>query len=278
MTTVHVVRGRDRFRTAADGIETFHAFSFGAHYDPANTGFGVLAAHNDENLAPSSGFAAHPHRDQEIVTWVVDGALEHRDASGRQVLLTPGMAQWQGSGSGITHAEVNASADRPLRFIQVWLTPDGYGLDPGYAFAAVDLPPNRLVPVASGSDPGAALPRLRQNHATCHAARLTPGATIDLPAARYLHVFVVRGSVTASVGRPDIHNAAVDGAAVDEAAVGLAAADLAAAAEPLGPGDSVRLTGAGAVQVTCLADAELLVWAMTASSADLLSSSAVSGT
>jgi quercetin 2,3-dioxygenase len=248
MTSVHVARARDRFTTAAEGIETFHAFSFGAHYDPANTGFGVLAAHNDENLAPGAGFAAHPHRDQEIVTWVVAGTLEHRDAAGRRVSLAPGSAQWQGAGSGITHTEANASDREPLRFIQIWLTPDGYGLPPGYASALVELPPNRLVPVASGTDPQAALPMLRQRHASCHAVRTTPGARLDLPVARYMHLFVVRGAIALAVG--------LSGAPDGEWS--------------LGSGDAARLTDPTSARVTCVAAAELLVWTMSASSADLL--------
>jgi quercetin 2,3-dioxygenase len=248
VSVIEIIRAAHRFVTRTEGIETFHSFSFGAHYDPANTGFGPLIAHNDENLGPGAGFTEHPHRDCEILTWVVEGALEHRDSSGRRERLTAGMAQWQGAGRGIVHAEVNASDTEPLRFIQVWLTPDDYGLDPGYASAAIELPPDRLVLVASGGGPGtgagtwtetgtegdAALPMLRQRRASCYAARLRTGAALTLPVATYVHVFVVDGSI------------AFDG-------------------DTLGRGDAARLTDAASARcITALADTDLLIWAMTA--------------
>jgi quercetin 2,3-dioxygenase len=240
VSSIQLLRAADRFVTGAAGIETFHSFSFGVHYDPANTGFGVLTAHNDERLGPGAGFAEHPHRDCEILTWVVEGTLEHRDSSGRREQLMEGTILWQSAGRGIVHAEVNASDAVPLRFIQVWLTPDGTGLDPGYASAQVKLPPDRLITIASGDDPDAILPMLRQRHASCHAARMTAGTALDLPVAAYVHLFMIGGSI------------AFDGG------------------DALGPGDAARLIDPAALHVSCLADAELLLWTMTATSRDLL--------
>jgi len=233
------------------GIETRHSFAFGAHYDPKNTGFGLLVAHNDENLGPGAGFDMHPHRDAEIVTWVVEGTVRHIDSLGNDAMLGPGTVQWQGAGSGIVHSERNASNDQPARFIQVWLTPDEYGLAPGYASTQAKLEPNALTLVAGGegdgSDPaedgqwdgaGAGVLRIRQRHAALYAAKLDAGSSVDLPGAPYSHLFVISGVVRIGLG-------------------GLEA------------GDAARITGDG-VQLDCLDDAELLVWQMQRSTRELL--------
>ena len=246
------------------GIETWHSFAFGAHYDPRNTGFGLLVAHNDENLEPGAGFDMHPHRDAEIVTWVVEGTVRHTDSLGNDAMLGPGTVQWQGAGSGIIHTERNASSDQPARFIQVWLTPDEFGLAPGYASAQVKLRPNELTLVAGGADSQGAqniqagadadgekgrwedgageVVRIRQRHAAFYAARLDAGGSIDLAEAPYTHLFVVSGVVRIGPG-------------------GLEA------------GDAARITGEG-VEVECVEDAELLVWQMQRSTRDLLTSGA----
>jgi redox-sensitive bicupin YhaK (pirin superfamily) len=231
-------------------IETRHSFAFGAHYDPKNTGFGLLVAHNDENLAPGAGFDMHPHHDSEIVTWVVEGTVRHIDSLGNDALLGAGTVQWQGAGSGIVHSERNASTDQTARFIQVWLTPDDYGLAPGYASAQVKLAPNVLTLVAGGGGAGGQeddgqwddtadpVLRFRQRHAALYAARLEAGGSIELPASAYTHIFVISGVVRIGPGA-------------------------------LEPGDAARITGEGA-RLECLDDAEVLVWRMNRSTRDML--------
>ena len=122
--------GRDRFRTEAEGRTTWHSFSFGAHYDPGNVGFGSLVAHNDELLPPGTGYAEHPHADLEIVTWVLDGALRHTSSVGSAV-VGPGQVQRLSAGSGVVHSEV-ADGHETTRFLQAWVRPDESGLVPGY--------------------------------------------------------------------------------------------------------------------------------------------------
>src|SRR5689334_8008817 len=125
---INVRRAGERYRGGepAAGNETWHAFSFGAHYDPDNVGFGLLSACNEEHLAPGAGFAEHPHRDVEIVTWVVEGVLEHRDSAGHFGIVRPGQAQRLSAGSGVRHTENNAE-EGPLRFVQMWLHPQVLG-------------------------------------------------------------------------------------------------------------------------------------------------------
>lgn len=135
---VDLRRTAERYRSApADGIETRHAFSFAGHYDPKNTHFGALLACNEELLAPGAGFEPHRHRDVEILTWVLEGALAHRDGDGHAGVVRPGMVQHLSAGSGVTHTERNVGgADVPVRFIQMWLQPDVFDTPPGTACAA----------------------------------------------------------------------------------------------------------------------------------------------
>lgn len=172
---IDVTRAADRYRGGepAAGIETRHAFSFGGHYDPANVRFGLLLACNEERLAPGAGFAAHPHRDTEIVTWVVTGELTHTDSAGHASVVRPREVQWLGAGAGVRHVERNAGPE-PLTFLQMWLHPGEFGGEPRYAVRRAD----RFTP------PGQPL-------ATLHVGR-APG---PLPAAPFVYVHVVRGQV-----------------------------------------------------------------------------------
>jgi redox-sensitive bicupin YhaK (pirin superfamily) len=119
MISVH--QAADRFRTVQPGITTWHSFSSGAHYDPANLSFGPVVACDEHLLDPGAGFADHPHTRIELVTWVLDGSLEHEDPTGRTRVVAPGQAQYQLAGSGVRHAERNASSSAPLHFIQLWV-------------------------------------------------------------------------------------------------------------------------------------------------------------
>jgi redox-sensitive bicupin YhaK (pirin superfamily) len=139
---IDVRRAEDRYRGGdeAAGIDTRHAFSFSGFYDPDNVGFGLLVACNEERLAPGAGFAEHAHRDTEIVTWVIEGELEHRDGEGRVARLRAGDAQALSAGSGVRHVERNAGAG-PLRFLQMWLRPEAFGEAPVYAAVTAPVPP-----------------------------------------------------------------------------------------------------------------------------------------
>ncbi|MEV7119978.1 pirin family protein [Kitasatospora griseola] len=179
----------------AEGITTRHAFSFAGHYDPKNTSFGALLACNEETLAPGAGYDAHRHTDTEIVTWVVDGALAHRDDAGHASVVRPGMVQVQSAGAGITHTERNlGGATEPVTFLQMWLQPDRFGVEPGFGIRSVPAA-DGLTLLASGRPSDDAL-RLRRADAALWLVRAGAWAALpELPAAPYRYVHVVAGSV-----------------------------------------------------------------------------------
>lgn len=198
----------DRFATDLPWLRSRHAFSFGRHYDPARTHHGLLLVLNDDVVAPGAGFDTHPHRDMEIVTWVLEGALVHQDSEGHHGLVHPGLAQRMSAGSGILHSERNDrgvdghAAGDPVHFLQMWVLPDTAGRSPSYAQAGLDEADlgRGWVAVASG-DPrqGAAVP-LGQRGATMLVRRLRAGERAALPSdvpgeLGYLHVARSDGGV-----------------------------------------------------------------------------------
>jgi hypothetical protein len=183
--TIQVRRAADRFLTERDGRTTRHSFSFGSHYDGANLGFGAIVALNDETLPPGTGYDDHLHRDTEIVTWVLDGALRHTDASGDSTVLVPGDVHRISSGDGIVHAERTEPGVR-TRFLQTWLRPDEPGGTPA---SVIDRATPGLVELA-GPGPGIGV----------QGARLLLGSArvgdLVLPDAPLLHVIIVGGTAT----------------------------------------------------------------------------------
>ncbi len=231
-------RADERFRTTNGWLDSHHSFSFGPYYDPANVGFGLLMVHNDEVVAPGTGFDTHPHQDLEIVTWVLRGALVHQDSEGHSGIVYPGLAQRMSAGSGIQHSERN-DAGEPVRYVQMWVRPDEVDLDPSYQQAEVDdsLTTGELVPIASGLPKHAdtAAIRINQRKAGLYAARLAPGQAIHLPTAPYVHLFVALGTIS------------LEGAG------------------DLGTADAARVVAADGQRVTAGPEgAEVLVWEMLA--------------
>ncbi|MGV9450960.1 pirin family protein [Streptomyces sp. NPDC003635] len=165
---------------AAAGIDSRHAFSFGPHYDPDNLRFGAMIACNEERLAPGAGFDEHPHSHTEIVTWVVEGELTHRDSRGHETTVRPGDVQRLSSAAGVRHVERNDTT-APLTFVQTWLAP----LDPG------GTPSYEIVPGIADSTPYA----IPEAGAMLHVRRLAPGERTAVPDGAYVYVHVVRGEV-----------------------------------------------------------------------------------
>jgi redox-sensitive bicupin YhaK (pirin superfamily) len=167
-----VRRGADRAESRAAGIITRHSFSSGSHYDPANTQFGLLVAHDEHVLQAGSGFEMHPHRDVEIVTWVLRGTLLHEDSTGHRSTVRHGTVQHLAAGSGVEHAERNGGADE-LCFVQMLLLGDGQAA-PTYTVTSSTI--------------------LRLEQANLHVVRLDGDVAI-LPRAPYVHLYVAQGEV-----------------------------------------------------------------------------------
>ena len=192
---VEIRRKDQRFHTQAGWLESRHSFSFGHHYDEGNTHHGLLLVHNDDVVMPNTGFRTHPHRDMEIVTWVLDGRLEHKDSEGNHGILYPGLAQRMSAGTGIWHSEMNPEGDKAVHFIQMWVPPDTERVTPSYEQLDINgqLSKGGLVPVASGRGHEAAI-SIRQKGAVLWSGRLGPGATVAVPDSPYVHVFMAKGS------------------------------------------------------------------------------------
>ncbi|MEU1401963.1 pirin family protein [Streptomyces sp. NPDC005728] len=162
------------------GIDSRHAFSFGPHYDPENLRFGAVIACNEERLAPGAGFDEHPHSHTEIVTWVVEGELTHRDSAGHETRVRPGDVQHLSAAAGVRHVERNDGTS-PLTFLQMWLAPLEPGGDPSYG----------IVPGIADSTPYA----VPEAGALLHVRRLEAGERTAVPDAAFVYVHVVRGEV-----------------------------------------------------------------------------------
>ena len=189
--SIDIRRSGERFATEIDWLDSRHSFSFGPHYDPKNTHFGLLLVSNDDIIQPDTGFSTHPHRDMEIVTWVLKGELEHKDSEGHTGLIHPGLAQRMSAGTGIYHSEMNATKGGEVRLVQMWVVPDTARIRPSYAELDINSELDRggLVPVASGQGHDAAI-SIRQDGAVLWAGRLKAGESLKLPDAPFLHVYV----------------------------------------------------------------------------------------
>jgi quercetin 2,3-dioxygenase len=216
-----------RYVTRAEGRTTRHSFSFGAHYDPANVGFGRLVAHNEERLPPGTGYPDHPHADLEIVTWVLSGALRHTSTVGSGV-IGPGEVQRLSAGSGVVHSEVADGAEE-TRFVQAWVRPDEPGLPPGYVASGVALGQG-WTRVADGDGRGGV--PIGTRGASLLVADLAPGERLALPDAAGLHVFVGAGR-------------------------------LMLGERLLEEGDAARLIDEGSRDLTSESEAQVVVWAFS---------------
>jgi redox-sensitive bicupin YhaK (pirin superfamily) len=214
-----VVRNReDRFHTDAGWLDSRHTFSFGEHYDPRHMGFRALRVINEDRVAPGAGFPTHPHRDMEIVSYVLEGSLEHRDSMGTGSIIKPAEIQRMSAGTGVTHSEYNPSRSEGTHFLQIWIVPERRGLPPSYEQRRIPLEerPGRLTLIASrdGRDGSVTV----HQDAAIFAGRLRPGdkVTHELAPGRHAWVQVTRGELRLQ-GR---ELRAGDGAAVaDEPAI-----------------------------------------------------------
>jgi redox-sensitive bicupin YhaK (pirin superfamily) len=230
-----VQKSRDRFSSDHGWLRTSHSFSFADYVDPANTNWGALRVFNDDYVAPGSGFPTHPHANMEIVTYVFDGKLEHRDTLGSHGIVESGGVQYLSAGTGLRHSEFNATNDRELHFVQMWVLPGERDTVPTYGQVdfKLDARRNRWLTVASGENVEAPI-RLTQ-HATLRVAKLE-AAALDYRFApgRLGFLFVGSGAATVTTPGEPARTAALES------------------------GDAVRLAGLDALRVE--GDAELVFW------------------
>jgi quercetin 2,3-dioxygenase len=207
---IQTIRAKDRYHAETDWLSTNWHFSFDHYYDPNNVQFGPLRVFNDDTVAPGGGFPLHPHREMEIITYMIDGALEHKDNMGNTGVIRPGEIQRMSAGTGLRHSEYNASADQPAHLIQLWILPAEQRLQPSYEQKAFSLAERegKLLPIAVptgkngngasrvnvGGNAGAV--QIHQD-ATIYASLLAPGESVThrLAPGRRAYVFVVKGDL-----------------------------------------------------------------------------------
>ena len=191
-----IIRSKDRYHHETDWLSTYWHFSFDHYYDPANLSLGPLRVFNDDVVQPDTGFPPHSHRDMEIITYVLEGELEHQDNLGNRGRVHPGEIQVMSAGTGITHAEYNPSKTDPLHLLQIWVLPLTRGLKPRWEQRRYpkDARQGRLLPVVSGAA-GDTL-RIDQD-AVIYIAALDPGQSVTHPLAqgRRAYAFVISGAL-----------------------------------------------------------------------------------
>ena len=189
-------RSEQRGHVSHGWLDTYHSFSFGDYYAPQQMGFRTLRVINDDKVAAGQGFGTHPHRDMEIITYVLSGALEHKDSMGNGRIIKPGEFQYMAAGTGVTHSEFNPSKTEPVHLLQIWIIPERRGLKPAYAErSAANVKDGEVALIASrgGRDGSMAI----NQDADLLLARLARGqkATHQLAPGRHAWVHVAEGEV-----------------------------------------------------------------------------------
>jgi redox-sensitive bicupin YhaK (pirin superfamily) len=184
-------------------LDTRHTFSFADYHDPAHMGFRALRVINEDEVAPARGFGAHPHRDMEILTWVVSGSVEHADSMGNRAIVRPGEIQRMTAGTGVTHSEINPSPTEPLHLLQIWIVPHERGLAPGYEQRSFQDSERkgRLLRIASPGD-GDGSVRIHQD-VSLYTSLLDAGDRVEhgFAPGRHAWLQVIRGDIDASGAR-----------------------------------------------------------------------------
>ena len=206
--------GEERGRVNFGWLDSRHSFSFGEYYDPQHMGFRALRVINEDRVKPGQGFGTHPHRDMEIISYVLEGALEHRDSMGTGSVITPGDVQRMSAGTGVLHSEMNPSQNDGVYFLQIWLLPARRGIEPSYEQKRFDTEEKRgrLRLVAAGDARDGAV-RIHQD-VDLYAGVFESGesARFDIRSGRYAWVQVARGAVT--LNGHELHQG--DGAALSD--------------------------------------------------------------
>jgi redox-sensitive bicupin YhaK (pirin superfamily) len=195
---MQIIKAKDRFHIESDWLSAYWLFSFDRYYDPNNVTFGPLRVFNHDTVAGGGGFPTHPHREMEIVTYVLEGALRHKDSTGGAGLIRAGEVQRMTAGTGVAHSEFNSSETETVNLLQMWVLPERAGLTPSYEqkqFTA-EQRTGALLPIASGQDsPGVV--KIHQD-VTFYVSRLRAGDRVahELKLGRRAFFYVIDGEVT----------------------------------------------------------------------------------
>ncbi|MFN0104085.1 MAG: pirin family protein [Bryobacteraceae bacterium] len=187
---IRIRRSADRGKSNIGWLDTRYSFSFSRYYDPEHMGFRSLRVINDDRISAGAGFGRHPHRDMEIITWVISGELAHEDSTGSRAVLKPGHVQRMSAGTGIVHSEFNASATEPVHLLQIWIEPDEMGIAPRFedlAIAPEEVQGNlRLIASPDGRNGSSVI----QQDALVYISALTEGQEVALPLGENRHAWV----------------------------------------------------------------------------------------
>lgn len=197
---IQVTKEMQHYKGESDWLTTYHHFSFADYYDPKNVNFGPLRVFNDDTIQPGTGFDLHQHQDMEIVTYVIDGTLEHKDSLGNHGIIEPGEIQRMSAGTGVLHSEFNHSNENPLRLLQMWLFSDTRGLQPSWEQKRYtkDERKNKLLPVISPKNSNQKDKLAISQDATFYISNLETGQvqTYNLQKDRMAYFFVIEGKIT----------------------------------------------------------------------------------
>lgn len=225
---IQIRRAADRGRTNIGWLDSRHTISFGNYYDPRQMGFRSLRVINDDRVRPAAGFGRHPHRDMEIISWVLSGELAHEDSTGSRATLKAGHVQRMSAGTGIVHSEFNGSNTEPVHFLQIWIEPDKAGIAPRFEDLAIapEEVKDQLRLIASPDGRGGS--SVIQQDALVSIGALSEGAEVTVPLAEGRHAWV-----QVATGKIDLNGQTLeagDGAAINgETALtlrGLAKSDI----------------------------------------------------
>ena len=209
---IKIIKSDEHYRNQNDWLDTTHHFSFGDYYNPEKMNFGPLRVFNDDAIKPATGFGFHQHHDMEIVTYVIDGELEHKDNTGNNGVIYPGEVQRMTAGSGIMHSEYNHSSQKPLRLLQMWVLPNKKSLKPSWEqrkFSKEEAL-NKFLPVITPENSENEKTLNIHQDASFYIATLTPDKEIsyDLKDHRKAYVFVINGEVTLNHNHMESRDAA----------------------------------------------------------------------
>ena len=227
---MQIIKAKDRFHLESDWLSAYWLFSFDRYYDPNNLSFGPLRVFNHDLIAGGGGFPTHPHREMEIVTYVLSGELAHKDSTGGRGSIHAGEVQRMTAGTGIAHSELNASETAPVKLLQMWVLPERNGLTPSYEqkqFSA-EQRTGRLLPIAAGGDSDEAV-KIHQD-VTFYVSRLRAGDQVahSLKPGRLAFFYVIEG-------------------------------DVALNGETLSTGDQARITESGTLDLSAAATSEIIL-------------------